>query len=61
MAKRAADGAVRPDPVIEAYKKDIDRTLLRERLKRTVEERFLDLMAMYEFVDEAQRARRNVR
>jgi hypothetical protein len=24
-----------PDPVIEAYKKDIDRSLLRERLKRT--------------------------
>ena len=23
------------DPVIEAYKKDIDRTLLRENLKRT--------------------------
>jgi hypothetical protein len=28
------------DPVIEAYKKDIDRTLLRENLKLTVEERF---------------------
>ena len=23
------------DPVIEAYKKDVDRTLLREALKRT--------------------------
>jgi hypothetical protein len=28
------------DPVIEAYKKDIDRTLLRGNLKLTVEERF---------------------
>jgi len=28
-----------PDPVIEAFKKDVDRTLLRERLKRSVEER----------------------
>ena len=28
------------DPVIEAYKKDVDRTLLRENLKLTVEERF---------------------
>lgn len=27
------------DPVIEAYKKDVDRTLLRENLKLTVEER----------------------
>ena len=26
------------DPVIEAYKKDVDRTLLRENLKLTVEE-----------------------
>ena len=28
------------DPVIDAYKKDVDRTLLRENLKLTVEERF---------------------
>jgi hypothetical protein len=28
------------DPVIEAYKKDVDRTLLRENLKLTVEQRF---------------------
>jgi hypothetical protein len=27
------------DPVLEAYKKDVDRTLLRENLKLTVEER----------------------
>ncbi len=27
------------DPVIEAYKKDVDRTLLRENLKLTVEQR----------------------
>lgn len=25
-----------PDPVIEAYKKDLDRTLLRENLKLSV-------------------------
>ena len=27
------------DPVVEVYKKDVDRTLLRENLKLTVEER----------------------
>ncbi|HZD05311.1 MAG TPA: hypothetical protein VE173_10345 [Longimicrobiales bacterium] len=27
--------AVGPDPVIEAYKKDIDRSLLRENLRKT--------------------------
>ncbi len=29
------------DPIIEAYKKDVDRTLLRENLKLTPSERFL--------------------
>ncbi len=29
------------DPVIEAYKNDIDRTLLTENLRLSVEERFL--------------------
>ena len=28
------------DPIIELYKKDVDRTLLRENLKLTPEERF---------------------
>jgi hypothetical protein len=34
--------APRPDqdPVVQAYKKHIDRTLIRENLKLTVEERF---------------------
>lgn len=32
-----------PDPVIEVFKKDIDRTLLRENLKLTVEERLQKL------------------
>jgi hypothetical protein len=28
-----------PDPVIEAYKKDVDRTLLRENLTLSVDQR----------------------
>jgi hypothetical protein len=28
------------DPIVEAFKKDVDRTLLRENLKLTPEERF---------------------
>jgi hypothetical protein len=32
-----------PDPVIEFYKKDIDRTLLRENLKLTIEQRLIKL------------------
>ena len=34
------------DPVIEAYKKDIDRTLLRENLRLTVEQRLENLMRL---------------
>ena len=33
------------DPVIEAYKKDVDRTLLRENLKLTPDERLRKLAA----------------
>jgi hypothetical protein len=50
-----------PDPVIEAYKKDIDRTLVREMLKRTVEQRLRALMSMYAAFDEFARARRAAR
>lgn len=41
-----------PDPVIEAYKKDVDRTLLRENLKLTVEQRLLKMMAALRLVEE---------
>ena len=40
------------DPVIEAYKKDVDRTLLRENLKLTVDERFRKFQSFMEYVDE---------
>ena len=46
------------DPVIEAYKRDVDRTLLRENLKRTPEERFLQLQELQRFADRARRARK---
>ena len=50
-----------PDPVIEAYKKDVDRTLLRENLKRSVEERLKNLMELQRFARELQRAGRAAR
>jgi len=34
----------KPDPVIEAFKRDIDRTLIRERLKLDPEPGALDLL-----------------
>ena len=51
----------KPDPVVEAYKKDIDRTLIRENLKLTVEERFRNAMALARFAAELQRAGREAR
>ena len=45
-----------PDPVIEAYKKDIDRTLLRENLKKTVAERLATLVAMQRLAEQARQA-----
>jgi hypothetical protein len=50
-----------PDPLIELYKKDVDRTLLRENLKLTVEQRFLRLMELQRFAEELQRAGREAR
>jgi hypothetical protein len=47
-----------PDPVIEAYKRDIDRSLLRENLKLTVEQRFRNLQQLQRFAEELRNARR---
>ena len=43
-------------PVIEAYKKDVDRTLLRENLKLTVEQRIRKMMAALELIEELRRS-----
>jgi hypothetical protein len=44
------------DPVIEAYKKDVDRTLLRKALKLTPDERLRELMRLQAFAAELRRA-----
>jgi hypothetical protein len=50
-----------PDPVIEAYKRDIDRTLFRQNLQLTVEQRFRNAMSFARFADELRRAGREAR
>ena len=50
-----------PDPVIEAYKKDVDRTLLRENLRLSIDERFDKLEEMQRLAIELRRAGRQVR
>ena len=47
-----------PDPVIEYYKKDVDRTLLRENLKLTPQQRLEKLIAFMRALDELRVARR---
>lgn len=44
------------DPLIEAYKKDVDRTLLRENLRRSVDERLRSLAELQEFGRELERS-----
>lgn len=46
------------DPVIEAFKKDVDRTLLRKALKLTPDERLRELMRLQAFAAELRRAGR---
>ena len=45
-----------PDPVIETYKKDVDRTLLRANLQRTPEQRWQNFLAAYRLAHEVRRA-----
>lgn len=52
------DAQLEPDPVIEAHKKDVDRTLIRENLRLSVEQRFEALMRLQEFAEELRRAGR---
>jgi hypothetical protein len=45
-----------PDPVIEYYKKDVDRTLLRENLKLTPQQRIEKLLAFMRAADRLREA-----
>jgi hypothetical protein len=49
------------DPVIEMYKRDIDRTLIRENLKLTHYERLLKLQALMRGIEEMNRVGRMAR
>jgi len=55
------DAEISPDPVIEAYKKDLDLSLLIENQKLTVEQRFLKLMQMQRLAAELRRAGQSAR
>lgn len=50
-----------PDPVIEAYKKDVDVTLLIENLKRTPQQRIDALIDLTALVTEMRKAMKTAR
>jgi hypothetical protein len=49
------------DAIIAIFKKDVDRTLLRENLKLTPEERVRELMALLRAAEEFRQAGREAR
>ncbi|MDN5942572.1 MAG: hypothetical protein L0H94_11870 [Nitrospira sp.] len=54
--EQSGTAGFQPDPVIEAYKRDVDRSLLRENLKLTVEQRFLKLCELQRLATELRKA-----
>jgi hypothetical protein len=49
------------DPIIELYKQDVDRTLLRENLKLTPEQRLLKLNSFMRLIAELRSAGKRAR
>jgi hypothetical protein len=47
-----------PDPVIELYKRDVDRTLLRENLRLTPQQRIEKLMSFMRTAEQLRQAPR---
>jgi hypothetical protein len=60
LVERDAD-RIEPDPVIEAYKRDVDHSLLVENLKKSPEARVRGLMQLQRLAEEARRAGRKLR
>ena len=52
------DERFEPDPVVEAYKRDVDRTLIREQLRRSVDERVRNMIAALRFAEALHEAGR---
>jgi hypothetical protein len=49
------------DPIVEAYKKGVDMTLIRRNLSMSVEERFEQLMSLQKFAEELRAAGKRAR
>jgi len=55
------DEGFAPDPVIEAFKNDVDRTLIREQLRRSVDARVRNMIAALRFAESLREAGRRQR
>jgi len=51
-----ASDAETVDPVVELYKRGVDRTLIRENLKRSPEERLRALQELQRFAEDIRNA-----
>jgi hypothetical protein len=49
------------DDIVDLYKKDVDRTLIRDNLKLTPEERLMKAQQMAEMAEELREAGRRIR
>lgn len=49
--------SLEPTPVIEAFKRDVDRTLLRENLRLSTAQRMEKMLAALAFVEELHRSK----
>ena len=49
--------SLEPCPTIEAYKKDVDRSLLRENLRLTTEQRVKKMLSALQLVEALHRSR----
>ncbi len=48
------------DPVVAAFKREVDRTLIHKNLSLTHEQRILQLMELQDFAQELRRAGRQL-
>jgi hypothetical protein len=49
--------SLEPSPVVEAYKKDVDRTLIQQNLMLSVEERVTKMLSALRLAEEIRRSR----
>jgi hypothetical protein len=57
-ARASKEPALRPDPVIDAFKRDVDRTLIREQLRRSIDERVRNMIAALRLAEGLHEAHR---